>query len=180
MATSRWTNYFKLFDEFKQGTFGATDATGVISILKLARYYSDSDLAGIQKALEDLLGGLIRRGNNTDGRVTMEQWIEIGKQQMVGRPFEDAPDWWLDAVSDLFRAGDKYKRGIIGQDEFVELVTGVFPTRTISATLAKAAYQQLQAELDLPTFVERAWSWASCTSLTMEDIILTLVIKFIR
>eukprot|EP00026_Physarum_polycephalum_P016615 Phypoly_transcript_17561.p1 GENE.Phypoly_transcript_17561~~Phypoly_transcript_17561.p1 ORF type:complete len:159 (+),score=29.91 Phypoly_transcript_17561:28-477(+) len=147
--------------------------------MKVAKYYSDEDLVAIQKALQDLATCFISRVENTDGRVTLDQWVAAGHKFAVGVSYEDAPEWWMDTIAELFTAGDKHKKGVVGQEEFVELITGVFPSRFVSATLARAAYQQVQGELDLPTFQIKAWEWIASPTWTFEDILFTIALKFV-
>eukprot|EP00026_Physarum_polycephalum_P018559 Phypoly_transcript_20191.p1 GENE.Phypoly_transcript_20191~~Phypoly_transcript_20191.p1 ORF type:complete len:196 (+),score=31.73 Phypoly_transcript_20191:37-588(+) len=176
MATARWTNFFKLLDSDKDGRIEPKDVSVIVAVIKYAKFYSENDLAAIQKALEDLIRNIINTGESTDEKVNLDQWLETGQNMAFGKAYETAPVWWNDTFAALFNAGDKYKNGVIGQEEFIELVTGVFPIKTISVTLAKAAYYQVEGELTAISFQEKSWAWASATSLALEDILLSLVL----
>eukprot|EP00026_Physarum_polycephalum_P018092 Phypoly_transcript_19550.p1 GENE.Phypoly_transcript_19550~~Phypoly_transcript_19550.p1 ORF type:complete len:179 (+),score=25.77 Phypoly_transcript_19550:125-661(+) len=174
MAKSRWANYGKIFE--KNGII-EPDSTWLVSFIGKGKYFSDDDLVQIKKCLDDLVANLIMHGENTDGKMTSKQWVAMGQDVAIGKSFDEAPDWILECGEALFNAFDKNKTGIIGENAFVDIITGMFPTRSFSATLCRAAYQQFQCDLDMPAYLEKFWGWASASSIQIEDVLLTVFLK---
>eukprot|EP00026_Physarum_polycephalum_P018382 Phypoly_transcript_19948.p1 GENE.Phypoly_transcript_19948~~Phypoly_transcript_19948.p1 ORF type:complete len:203 (-),score=36.01 Phypoly_transcript_19948:34-642(-) len=171
----RWTNFFKLLDANNNGTIEASDAIAAVEIVRKGKYFTEDQLTQTLTVLRELLGAFINSGDNTNGSVTLEQWLATSQKMVIGKPVSDRPEWWTNGIDKLFTIGDRNNNGTISKEEFIALSTSL--VRSVSQEVAQRAYQQLPNPVTREHLQEEVWTWASATVAVSEDASLALLIN---
>eukprot|EP00026_Physarum_polycephalum_P016354 Phypoly_transcript_17241.p1 GENE.Phypoly_transcript_17241~~Phypoly_transcript_17241.p1 ORF type:complete len:197 (+),score=34.28 Phypoly_transcript_17241:186-776(+) len=171
----RWTNFFYMLDEKGKGYVEPDDVTSIIEILRKGKYFSDEQLSEGQVCFRTLLEGFINAGENTNGSMTLEQWLEAVPKIVIGKPITEAPVWWTEAIDKFFIMWDKNANGIIPKDDFVTLITNV--TYSISQEFALNLHSQIPVPFTSANLQEMLWTWGSSLVAVPEDIYLNLILR---
>eukprot|EP00026_Physarum_polycephalum_P019475 Phypoly_transcript_21510.p1 GENE.Phypoly_transcript_21510~~Phypoly_transcript_21510.p1 ORF type:complete len:186 (+),score=43.82 Phypoly_transcript_21510:53-610(+) len=174
-AKKRWTNLFTLLDVNKNGTIEKGDAKAAVQAIGKGGYFTPQQLDAILAAATQLLEGFIKVAENKNGHVTQAQFLAGAENLFFGKPFESAPKWWKQSVKQIFDLVDKNGNGVISEEEFVTFATGITPS--VSASVAKAAFEQFEGPVNRPAVQKAVWTWLSSGVATIEDTAITLAVN---
>eukprot|EP00026_Physarum_polycephalum_P016610 Phypoly_transcript_17555.p1 GENE.Phypoly_transcript_17555~~Phypoly_transcript_17555.p1 ORF type:complete len:206 (+),score=37.01 Phypoly_transcript_17555:95-712(+) len=171
----RWTNVFRLMDVQHKGIISAADALTIVDNVRRGKYFSEEQIAQAKVFGQEMFRQFINSGENTDGSVTVEQWLETGKKVFFGKPMSEAPEWWVDAMSKLFTLWNKDSNGVIPQEDFVTMITNM--TTSLDRDFALNMYKSISNPLTKEMFLEQMWHWSSALVAVPADIYINVILR---
>eukprot|EP00026_Physarum_polycephalum_P017374 Phypoly_transcript_18584.p1 GENE.Phypoly_transcript_18584~~Phypoly_transcript_18584.p1 ORF type:complete len:213 (+),score=56.57 Phypoly_transcript_18584:79-639(+) len=172
-AQNRWTQIFNMLDANGSGTIEKADAAAAIQLLAKSGYFTATELAAFLTAATQILEGFIQAGENTNGKMILVQFLATAQAYVIGKSFETVPQWLRNATNQVFDILDRDRDGIISEDEIVTLVTGI---SSVSASVARAAYELLDGPLDKDAAQQEIWAWLSSPVTVAEDAYLPIAV----
>eukprot|EP00026_Physarum_polycephalum_P016295 Phypoly_transcript_17172.p1 GENE.Phypoly_transcript_17172~~Phypoly_transcript_17172.p1 ORF type:complete len:192 (+),score=32.00 Phypoly_transcript_17172:213-788(+) len=174
-AVYRWTALFEIGDINNTSTIGTSDITAAWMLVLNTGIFTATEIDSLTSATAQAWDWFINSGANTNGRVTLTQFLATAMANVVGKPQATVPESVRDAYNQAFQILDRTQDGLVTPDKVNTLIGA-----TISESVIGGVFDLFEGPIDSTAAAEYLWTWLSSPVAQAEDSFLSVVYQEVQ